>query len=32
MTAIKTLRVTFYLLAAVELVLLSIAWSGLPIH
>jgi hypothetical protein len=32
MTAVKTLRVAFYLLAALELVLLSVAWSGLPIH
>ena len=32
MTAIKSLRVAFYLLATAEMVLLSIVWSGLPIH
>ena len=30
MTAVKTLRVAFYLLATLELVLLSVTWSGVP--
>lgn len=32
MTAVKTLRIAFYLLVTFELVLLSVAWSGLPIQ
>jgi hypothetical protein len=31
MIAAKTLRVAFYLLAAAELILLSVVWSGLPL-
>jgi hypothetical protein len=32
MTIVKKLRMVFYLLATMELVLISIAWGRLPLH